>query len=329
MTLQAKLTLGFVILVVLMVGFISAVDLTRDMEEQFDATLQRAQFLAPLATKYVSKTYNAHLNVPVPEALSDKPLASDLLELLTKEQAILEIAVVDPQTHEVLADSEPTRVRSKAGTYPDFEHLVRTSGWFGKALVLWQSGVDSYYQLERPLKTSSGETVLIVRVLVSIALIRDDIVPALQRSANLALAAVVGALSITFLFSAVAFRPLGRLRRQLDLLVSGEYQTGHVLAAKKATDEVSVMASKVSLLGERLRGAQFEVSDLRGNIERLLQDLEDAVFIFNRERCREAGIPDEVGYRPITRTTHHRSVSTHHADGSDHRTGSRDRALDS
>jgi hypothetical protein len=44
------------------------------------------------------------------------------------------------------------------------------------------------------------------------------------------------------------------------------------------------MASKVSLLGERLRGAQFEVSDLRGNIDRLLQDLEDAVLIFNRER---------------------------------------------
>src|SRR5581483_6951170 len=29
---------------------------------------------------------------------------------------------------------------------------------------------------------------------------------------------------------------------------------------------------------------QYEVSDLRGNIDRLLQDLEDAVFIFNRER---------------------------------------------
>ncbi|MCX6626985.1 MAG: ATP-binding protein, partial [Candidatus Solibacter sp.] len=52
---------------------------------------------------------------------------------------------------------------------------------------------------------------------------------------------------------------------------------------KTATDELSVMASTVNLLGERLRGAQFEVSDLRGNIDHLLQDLEDAVFIFNRE----------------------------------------------
>jgi hypothetical protein len=43
------------------------------------------------------------------------------------------------------------------------------------------------------------------------------------------------------------------------------------------------MASNVNLLGQRLRGAQYEVSDLRGNIDRLLQDLEDAVFVFNRE----------------------------------------------
>jgi signal transduction histidine kinase len=43
------------------------------------------------------------------------------------------------------------------------------------------------------------------------------------------------------------------------------------------------MASKVNILSERLRGAQFEVSGLRGNIDRLLQDLEDAVFIFDRE----------------------------------------------
>ena len=69
----------------------------------------------------------------------------------------------------------------------------------------------------------------------------------------------------------------------LDLFASGEFVPESLPADKPAKDELSVMASKVNLLGERLRGAQFEVSDLRGNIDRLLQDLEDAVFIFNRE----------------------------------------------
>jgi signal transduction histidine kinase len=100
------------------------------------------------------------------------------------------------------------------------------------------------------------------------------------QSATIALISVIAAICLTFLFSAVAFRPLGRLRRQLDLLARGEFEQGG--ADSKERDEFSIMASKVSLLGERLRGAQYEVSDLRGNIDRLLQDLEDAVLIFNR-----------------------------------------------
>ncbi len=77
---------------------------------------------------------------------------------------------------------------------------------------------------------------------------------------------------------------MGLLRKQLDLITKGEFEPENAAGAKVATDELSMMASKVSLIGQRLRGAQFEVSDLRGNIDRLLQDLEDAVLIFNRER---------------------------------------------
>jgi len=78
---------------------------------------------------------------------------------------------------------------------------------------------------------------------------------------------------------------LGRLRRQLDLVASGDYDPESASGApSRATDEFAIMSSKVNLLGERLRGAQFEVSDLRGNIERLFQDLEDAVFFFNRDQ---------------------------------------------
>jgi signal transduction histidine kinase len=287
MTLQAKLTLGFVILVVLIVGFISAVNLIVNMEQQFDATLERADFLVPLATDYVGSALNADLTIGVRQALASPDLANRLLKLLTQERAILEIAVTDPKTNEILADTDPKNVGKIAPSYPNFRHLVTGTSWTTQARVLMSRGAESKqtYQLEQPLQTtSSGETVVVVRVIVDPLLIRDDISPALLRNLNLALFSVVGALFITFLFSAVAFRPLARLRRQLDLLVSGDYQAGQLVPGKHSTDEMSIMASKVSLLGERLRGAQFEVSDLRGNIDRLLQDLEDAVFIFNREQ---------------------------------------------
>lgn len=289
MNLQAKLTLGNVVLAVLMVTIISAMDFGNNVQQQFEATLGRAEVINPVATKFVRQTLNSQLTIPMREALRDERLSKDLLDLVTDARAILEIAVVEPKTNEVLADSDPSRLGQTAGPYSDFRELVQQSSSLTKIRVLSGRGHE-YYQLERAL-ASGGQTVLYVRVIIAPALIYDDVKPVLIRQRNVAIGIIAGAIAITLLFSAIAFRPLGQLRRQLDLVTSGEYEPEKAVAAtvsakppKPATDELSVMASKVSMLGQRLRGAQYEVSDLRGNIDRLLQDLEDAVFIFNRER---------------------------------------------
>jgi signal transduction histidine kinase len=114
-------------------------------------------------------------------------------------------------------------------------------------------------------------------------LIRPSLKETLFQKAEVAILSVAGAVLLTFLFSMALFRSLGNIGHMLDRAASGEYELEILPSDKTATDELSVMASKVNLLGQRLRGAQFEVSDLRGNIDHLLQDLEDAVFIFNRE----------------------------------------------
>jgi len=282
MNLQAKLTLGYVLLAVLMVSVISGVDLANNVQQQFEATLKLADEINPVATKFVRRTRNSQLTKSLREALRDKDLADDLLDLVTDANPILEIAVVDPHTNEVLADSDPTRLGETSGPYPDFRQLVKNTGVIRKFRML-TSRTPLYYQVERRLATPSGETVLLVRVITYPALLRNDMLPTLKQNANVALIAVVAAICVTFLFSTIAFRPLTRLRRQLEMVESGQYPPDKAPPGKPATDELSVMASKVSMLGQRLRGAQFEVSDLRGNIDRLLQDLEDAVFIFNRD----------------------------------------------
>src|SRR5205807_5224339 len=157
--------------------------------------------------------------------------------------------------------------------------------WYDKWKILRGSGNDrQLYQLEQALGTPPNLTLVAVRVVILPALISRDVNPTLSKNAKVAVLSVIGAITITFLVSAVAFRPLGHLRRQLDLITRGVYEPEKPAVEKPPTDELSVMASKVSLLGQRLRGAQYEVSDLRGNIDQILQDLEDAVFIFNRER---------------------------------------------
>ena len=141
-----------------------------------------------------------------------------------------------------------------------------------------------YYMLQDPVGSSVSNTAsFYVRVVIYPALIRPSLKDTLYQKAEVATVSVAGAVLLTFLLSMALFRALGHIGQMLDRFASGEFVPEILPADKRAKDELSVMASKVNLLGERLRGAQFEVSDLRGNIDHLLQDLEDAVFIFNRE----------------------------------------------
>ena len=278
MTLQAKLTLGTVLLVTIVVALISAVDLGDIMQNEFEHTLQRAGVVQLVATDDVKQALNRPQALPFPGALQTPELFDRLRSVMAASPEIFEVAVVN-QDGKILADSFADRQGETCPSYPDLAPLVNQAGWFDQLRVLL--GRDaSNLQVEKKL----GPPPLFVRVIVAPAFIRDAIKPALTQSANIALISVIGAICITFLFSAFAFRPLGRLRRQLDLLASGDYAPPEPATGSRSNDEVSIMASKVSLLGERLRGAQFEVSDLRGNMDRLLRDLEDAVFIFNRER---------------------------------------------
>jgi signal transduction histidine kinase len=282
MTLQAKLTLGTVVLASLMVGVVSAVDLGNEMQRQFESTLERAETLKAVASRMIQQSINRQRTKTLRDALLDPDLQSLMIDIITSSHAILEVAAVDPATTEILLDSDPTRLNMKWRQYDDFQPVVVSSSWWTKLQVLLKSP-QRYYQLEQPLGTAEQQPLLSVRVLIAPTLIRRDINPTMQKDARVALLLVIGAVILTFVFSALAFRPLGRLGHLLDQVARGEYDPEKMAVPQQSGDELAVMASKVSLLGQRLRGAQYEVSDLRGNIDRLLQDLEDAVFIFNRE----------------------------------------------
>jgi signal transduction histidine kinase len=278
MTLQAKLTLGTVLLVTLVVVLISAVDLGDIMQNEFEHALERATIAQNVASDYVEQALNRSDALPFPAALQTQEFLDRLNHAMLTSQGIVEVALVT-KDNLIVADSLPDKQGETSPRYPDLAPLVNIAGWYEKLHVLLGRDIGNL-QIEKEL----GPPQIFVRVVVAPALIREAIKTPMRDRAMIALASVIGAICVTFLFSAFAFRPLIRLRRQLDLLASGEYAPPEGASGSTSKDEVSIMSSKVSLLGERLRGAQFEVSDLRGNMDRLLLDLEDAVFIFNRER---------------------------------------------
>ena len=275
MTLQAKLTLGTVLLATVIVAINSAVYLGNMMDLQFAAALREAGRVADICLRYAADAVNSQPVLAPGDALASDRLTEQLKTEVALDKEIVEVAVVDANG-EILADNLVDRRGLTSQPVEPLGPLVE-AGWPRKLKVILSQNVE-YYEVERKM----GPPTIYIRVLVRPATIATYMGPAIGQSARIALLSLVGAICLTFLFSAIAFRPLGRLRRQLDLLASGEYAPASI-ESKAPKDEVSIMSSKVSLLGERLRGAQFEVSDLRGNIDHLLQELEDAVLIFNRE----------------------------------------------
>lgn len=282
MTLQTRLTLYSVLVMTAIIAIISVLDLGNQVETQFSATFERAQLLERMATIMVRDTLNRNRSQPWRQSLLDKSLKADLQDIMSTSSAVLEIAVCDTD-NKIILDSNPDAAPPEAPyvSHPNFEGVVLTSNWFDKLTMLKE---NKSYQLEQPLGPS-GKTELYVRVIVYPPLMKIDVVPTLKRGAVLALVSIGGAIAIILLFSVIAFRPLGDLRHQIDLVTQGEYDPKEdVPVSRAAADEFGVMASKVNLLGQRLRGAQFDFTDLRGNFERLLDQLEDAVLIFGRDR---------------------------------------------
>jgi len=278
MNLKARLTLSFVLLAVLLAGTISCVDLAGEINQQFAATLERAENLRTLASDLVGLSLNRPPTKPLGEAVRDPEVSTLLRDTMLASHAIVEIDVVSPE-NEILADSIPDEIGKVLLPYDDFRPVVTDNGWYGKWRML---RVKKYYQLQQALGPRNGPPILFVRVVVAPELISAEMMPRLKENGIVALFSVLGAALVTMLVSAVAFRPLGRLRRQVESMTSGE-NPPEATVAKAATDDLSVISSRVAQLGLQLRGAQFEVSDLRGNLGRLLRDLEDAVFLFNRE----------------------------------------------
>lgn len=283
MNLRAQLTLWSVLVMAVIMGIVSAVDLTQEVRNQFESTLERAEFFKGAAVDVVRRTLNRNRTGSLVEALQrDSDLSDELISIMTASQSLLEIAVCDPQGG-ILKAIPPGQTGTKFPAYPDFRPLVR-GALIDKARVLW-SDSQQKYQLSQGLGAVGQPPSLYVRVVVYPRLIERDMIPAIRWQFEKSLLFLIGAIVATFLFSAIAFRPIAKLGEMLDSLMKGQFESQENVAAEKLRDnEFSVVASKVNLLGQQLRGAQYDFSDLRGNFERLLGDLEDAVLVFGRDR---------------------------------------------
>ncbi|MBI3472569.1 MAG: hypothetical protein HY013_14535 [Candidatus Solibacter usitatus] len=272
MTRRARLTLSSVLLAALLAGSLSALYLRGQINKQFQIVLERSEVLIQLAADAVVRSIDNQLSLPVREALiGDVDLADRLLKIMTTSRNLLEIAICDPRGL-VLTSTDPTRRRGEPfpDSYGDYRRLAGEAGVWERVRVLRAESKPSYYQLSQVLEDEGEGAVVSLRVVVYPGLIRRDLLPDLNQAILLSLLSVLGAAIGALLFSSYAFKPLGQVSQMLDHLMRGEYTPQRQMASQ---DEFGAVFSKVDLLGQQL-----------GNFERVLDQLEEAVLIFGRDR---------------------------------------------
>lgn len=282
--MQARLTLWSIIVMALIVGFVSTLDLADEIDRQFQSNRQRAEAALQIALNLVIDSLQPNFHSPVTSDILNRGLISEELQpLIGVSHTLVEIAVCDPHGR-ILADTKPERVGTDFPFMDSFSSLVNRTNWWDKLRVLlWDK---SSYRISKDLAMSGkAAPLLTVHTVVDPASIRDDIMPSIQAHVGISIASIAGAMLAALLFSTVVFRPLGKLDEMLETMTRGDDESqANRKKPPSNIDAVGAVASKVSVLGQRLRGAKSEVSDLKDHIARLLNELEDAVLIFGRDR---------------------------------------------
>jgi signal transduction histidine kinase len=115
--------------------------------------------------------------------------------------------------------------------------------------------------------------VITIQVLVAPVLLRSAIVPGLTSVAFVSSVAMILAFVLAYYSANIALRPLARISHLIDDIASGNLPVSPVNKAD-AAQELVMIESKLSLLGERYRDARQDASQLRTNLEGVLEKLD-------------------------------------------------------
>jgi signal transduction histidine kinase len=281
MRLQIRLTLWSLLVMTIVVAAVSAMDLIGEINGQFELALTRSlplEFAVHSVERAVERTPRSTASASIRE---DPLLSEQLAQMMTEGQFTVEIAICD-MNGIILNDSDSDRVGSRLMKSDDFAEFVGNHRWWEKLNVLLKG--QKTYEVTKDLINASGQPEARVHIVVDPALMRhgnESIVPILKGHLRVALASIFGGVLAVLILSVFAFRPLRKLGEMLDLLARGEYE---MQAVNAGSDQFGVVASKVQILGEVLKGRQYEISDLKGNVEQILNEMDDAVLIFGRNR---------------------------------------------
>ncbi len=303
MSLKTRLHLSIVGLVAILVVVLSLLNLQIAVSVEFQDVQEHAQAAAQqvksLVVARVSERTAAR--TPPPKDVAeltrlwgqiieqDRTLPALLAQTTANTRAAAEIVIYDARGR-ILSASNASRIGIQVFPAPDF------ADWDRKSLPV---RLNEIFSRRRDYAVSVGlgipdasEPLFTVQVLVSSVLLRGVVLPQIRALGVLSLVALGLSMVIAVIFSNVILRPMARMRRTIDRIVTGEGIEER--PQRRESSEFVEMQSKLNLLGQQFRGARQDAMQLRTNVEQLFERLEEAVLLFDQDqKLMVAGKPAE------------------------------------
>jgi PAS domain S-box-containing protein len=297
--LRTKFTLIsalFVLAVTLLISSVFVITLTRGAiaHSEADANLAARQVLHQ-AQQALDDAKRAGLVAPASSSAEDvrdylqkvlessQGLHTQLDSVLTQYPSIYEVSIADGGGM-ALISSEPTLVNKVLKPRNPF-YVLSGLSFYQQLRVIF--GPPEFYQVQVPfeLRSSAGQAPYgEVRVTVEVGLLRADILPELKSAGFLALGAVLLSTILSAVFIRVMLSPLDAINEQLDSYTSGKFDAALARSTPPETgDEFTQVRTKITRLGEQLRGVREIFSNLRENMQQVMAGLDDGLILFTHE----------------------------------------------
>jgi len=201
----------------------------------------------------------------------DADLSTLLEQTMAQSRSIVEINVAE-EDGRIVASSNPSQIGKKMVSRQDLKAL-RDSNPFTRIKDLLTSH-DDYERAGVPLGIAGQEKPLFnIQVLVSPVLLQDATFREMRNEAFVSSVAMTVAFLLAYWSTNLALRPLTRISHLIDDIASGNTSVSMSDKADVAR-ELVMIESKLSLLGERYRDARQDASQLRSNLEGVLEKLD-------------------------------------------------------
>ena len=206
---------------------------------------------------------------------SDRGLLTAMESAVFYSPTIYYVAITDIERR-VSVHTDPEQVRLPYQPTPAFRDLVHAP-LTGQLRIIY--GPPRIYEI--PLPLAIGDRPLgDIRVGVSTVFLRGQVKPELTRALALSAIAVVLATMTAAFLSYRLLNPLETISRSVERMTRGDSSPGLPL---NRTDEWGILSSKLSLLGEQMRGEKAAFVALKENLDQLFGKLTDGLLLFDQQ----------------------------------------------